>query len=77
MKTFQKSHNVLFLVLIALVMAINSYGYIDMSTGSYVVQLAIAGVLGALFTLRGYAKGVKSKITLFIGGIIKKDKRVQ
>lgn len=33
--------------------------YLDPGTGSYIIQLLIAGVLGAAFLLRGYWKTVK------------------
>jgi hypothetical protein len=40
----------------------NAYGYIDMGTGSYVIQIVIAGFLGTLFTLKGYARGISERI---------------
>lgn len=43
----------------------NAYGYIDMGTGSYVIQIIIAGFLGTLFTLKGYARGIRGRIAHF------------
>ena len=59
-------------VLLSLGLAANSYGYIDMNTGSYVLQLAVAGVLGSLYTLRGYAKVIMTKFARLIGLLVKK-----
>jgi hypothetical protein len=45
-----------------LIAAGSSYGYIDMSTGSYVVQLLLAGLLGGLYGFRGWIKKIVEKI---------------
>lgn len=42
--------------------------YLDPGTGSYIIQLLIAGVLGAAFMLRGYWKNVKG----FFAGLFSK-----
>ena len=39
--------------------------YLDPGSGSYFLQLLIAGILGALFVLRGYFGRIKS----FIAGL--------
>lgn len=54
--------NALLLILGLLSLVPNVYGYIDMGTGSYVFQLVIAGVLGLLFTFRGYIRVIKTKL---------------
>ena len=46
----------------------NSYAYIDPGTGSYVIQILIASVLGGLFMLKGfYRKIIDFFKTLFAG----------
>ena len=44
-----------------------AFAYLDLGTGSYVVQIAIAAVLGWLFTMRIYwgkvVRFIKSKFT--------------
>lgn len=37
--------------------------YLDPGSGSYVLQLLIAGILGSLFLLRGYIGRIRSFIT--------------
>lgn len=38
----------------------NAYAYIDPSTGSYILQMLLAGLLGALFVLKTYWRNLKS-----------------
>ena len=40
--------------------------YLDPGSGSYLLQLVIAGILGSLFLLRGYFGRIKT----FIAGLI-------
>ena len=40
--------------------------YLDPGSGSYLLQLIIAGILGSLFLLRGYFGRIKT----FISGLI-------
>ena len=43
--------------------------YLDPGSGSYLLQLLIAGILGSLFILRGYFGRIRSFITgLFSSG---------
>jgi hypothetical protein len=39
-------------ILVTIVFAQNSFSYIDPGTGSYIFQMLIAGLLGALFALK-------------------------
>ena len=39
-----------------------AYAYIDPSTGSYILQLVLAGLLGALFTVKIFWKKIKLTI---------------
>lgn len=52
-------------ILLALVCAQNAFGYIDMSTGSYAIQIAIAGFMGFIFVFRGFVKSFKDKLSHF------------
>ncbi len=36
-----------------------AWAYIDPSTGSYIIQMLVAGLLGALFVLKTYWRNVK------------------
>ena len=58
--------NLLFFTVLALVLATGSYGYIDAGTGSYVLQFAIAGIVGVFFSVKGYSKTVKIKMISFV-----------
>ena len=41
----------------------SAYGYIDPSTGSYFLQILLAGLLGAMFALKVYWRNVKSYLS--------------
>lgn len=46
-----------------------SYAYIDPGSGSYMFQLIIGTILGALYVIKLYWKNIKSKfLALFIKG---------
>lgn len=38
----------------------NAQAYIDPSTGSYILQLLLAGILGAMFTLKLFWRKIKA-----------------
>jgi hypothetical protein len=42
------------------IFAENSYGYLDPGTGSYVLQLLIGALFGALFTLKIFWKKIRN-----------------
>ena len=46
--------------ILVLLLSDNVYAYIDPATGSYIFQLILAGLLGALFTLKIFWKSVKN-----------------
>ena len=46
-----------------------AYAYIDPGTGSFIIQMIVAGALGAFFTLKVFWK----KITHFVRNIFSKD----
>ena len=50
-----KTHKIIFPVMFFLILLpARSYAYIDPGTGSFVVQMLIAAVLGAFFALKMY-----------------------
>ncbi|MFA6918284.1 MAG: hypothetical protein WC285_05680 [Candidatus Gracilibacteria bacterium] len=46
-------------VFYAVLFAPNAYAYLDAGTGSQVIQMVIAGSVGALFALKVYFKKIK------------------
>jgi hypothetical protein len=48
----------------------NAFAYLDPGTGSFVLQMLIAGVLGGLFVIKTYWR----KIKFFIKKIFNKEK---
>ena len=48
----------------------DSLAYLDPGSGSYLLQLLIAGILGAIFVFRGYLGRFKD----FILGIARRDR---
>ena len=54
------------IIILALTLMLVTYdyahAYIDPSTGSYILQLVLAGLLGALFTLKIFWKKIKLAI---------------
>jgi drug/metabolite transporter (DMT)-like permease len=49
---------VLLLISFSLVFTSNAYAYLDPGTGSYFLQLLIAGLLGALFFIKTFWRGI-------------------
>ena len=47
-----------FLLLISPIMVQLAYGYLDPGTGSYIIQLLVGGLLGGLFAVGLFWKGV-------------------
>ncbi len=43
------------------------FAYLDPGSGSYLLQLLIAGALGALFVLRGYFGRIKDFLMKLLG----------
>lgn len=50
-------------VLACLIFARPAYAYLDPGTGSYILQLLIAGLLGAAFALKLFWKNIKAFFT--------------
>jgi hypothetical protein len=41
---------------------LRAYGYIDLGSGSYIIQLVIAGFVGLTFSLKIYWKKIKARL---------------
>lgn len=50
-----------------------TYAYIDPSTGSYVLQIILAGILGTLFTLKLFWKRIRMALSRLITRIRRSD----
>jgi hypothetical protein len=57
-----------FAMLLMLATPLDALAYVDPGTGSYVFQLAIAGGLAALYTVRHYWQSLKATIRSWFGG---------
>lgn len=51
------------MVLVGVSLSARANAYLDAGTGSYVLQMVIAGSLGAVFTVKTYWRVLKSKLT--------------
>jgi hypothetical protein len=67
----QKSCWVVIWVLLTLILTVeNSYAYLDLGTGQYLLQMILAGFLATIFTLRMYWE----KFTSFVKRIFTRKK---
>jgi hypothetical protein len=55
--------NAIPLGLLILTLPIDAHAYLDPGTGSMVLQVIIAGILGAVFTFKSYVRAVITSIT--------------
>jgi hypothetical protein len=58
---------VAFGVLLAVSVPQTAHAYLDPGTGSVILQVVAAGVLGALFTFKSYIRTAKSAILRMLG----------
>lgn len=58
-------------VVLILLWADDAHAYIDPSTGSFLFQILLAGLLGALFTLKMFWK----RVSLFLATLFSRSKR--
>ncbi len=56
----------LLILVMALIWAPNTYGYLDPGTGSYLIQILLAGILSIAFTLKVFWKQIKIYFTKII-----------
>lgn len=61
------------LILVALGLSKEAHAYVDPGTGSYLLQILVAGFLGLLYALRLYWARLKSFLTSRILRSSKKD----
>lgn len=45
----------------------SAHAYIDPGSGSFMIQMLIASLIGASFTVKAYFKVIKERIRLFFG----------
>jgi len=64
LRYFLRASGVLAVVLI--LAPSNAYAYIDPGTGSYILQIVLAALLGALFALKMFWRNVKD----FLSGLL-------
>ena len=57
-----------FFILFCLLLPSNAYAYLDPGTGSYIFQLIVAALIGALFTVKLYWQKVKTFFKSLIPG---------
>jgi hypothetical protein len=54
-------------VLLAVTVPQEAHAYLDPGTGSVILQVVAAGVLGALFTFKSYIRAAKSAVLRMLG----------
>ena len=57
------SNFIFFLIIIFSLTIANMYGYIDPGTGSYIIQVLIAGTAAGLYTIKVYWKSIKTFVS--------------
>jgi len=65
MKTYTRFEMILLGILLALILAVPSYGYLDAGTGSYIAQIVIAFITGAIFVFKGYMAKIVGAVKSF------------
>jgi hypothetical protein len=69
--SYRRDDILIFTGFIALALASQAFAYIDLGTGSYLWQVAVAGIFALLFSLKIFFNKVKMVLTKIFG---KKDK---
>ncbi len=64
---------ILFLAVVLFVLPAEAHAYLDPGTGSYIIQIAIATFVGAMFALRLFWGRIKT----FFQGLFGKQEKVQ
>jgi len=68
MKTLGKIAVVLFMAASALSLATrDAYAYVDPGTGSFLFQMATAGVLGTIFAIKVFWQNIKTAVARLFG----------
>ena len=63
----------LLLIFLTLVFSSNAFAYIDPGAGSLLIQMLVAGVMGAIFTIKMYWFRLKSYIQKLMGKDVSSD----
>ncbi len=66
-------NSVVLVGLLFFILTDHAHAYIDPGTGSYVLQLIIAGLLGAAFAVKIYWKRIKALLSNLFSGEAKQD----
>jgi len=66
MQTHTRCEMILVGALLALILAVPSYGYLDAGTGSYIAQIVVAFITGAIFVFKGYMAKIVGGIKSFV-----------
>ena len=53
-------------VVIHLISSQHAYAYLDPGTGSYIFQVAIAAIIGGLFTIKTYWQKIQNVVVPFV-----------
>jgi hypothetical protein len=53
---------------LSLIATSDAHAYLDFGSGSFVLQLILAGFLGALYAIRAYLRRVRDRVVDFFGG---------
>ena len=65
------SHSARFAACVGVILAVSvpaeAHAYLDPGTGSVILQVVAAGVLGAIFTFKNYLRAAKSYILGLLG----------
>jgi len=65
MKKIHQSATVAFII--AVIAPAFAFGYIDLGTGSYLIQILIAGIVGGIFAIKLFFKQIKDKAAELFG----------
>ena len=53
---------------------VNAHAYLDLGTGSFIVQLIIAAIAGVFFSAKLYWHKIKTQFTSFLNRFFKREK---
>jgi len=62
------------IVALLLLIPINAYAYLDPGTGSFIVQLIIAAIVGISFSVKIYWHKIKTKFVRLLSKFFKREK---
>ncbi|MFC1669840.1 hypothetical protein ACFL20_05555 [Spirochaetota bacterium] len=62
-----KSMVFIYFILLTIFVPVSAFAYLDPATGSYIIQIVIAGILTSLFVIKHYWKKITSKLMSLFG----------